>query len=215
MNSTLRTAIVAILAAIIAVFAYSQVNGFLDRRHQLEAQRQDIQKSIAENTAGVTELLELETNPGNITYAEIFERGDDRIKKLADAVIPVATSQLPDDEKEGLKTYLDGLANLLRSQMAKYRKQLAVSTNLETIKREEDNLDYSNEYELRDLSSARAELTTAITESTEAEENFAEQLASVQKTNDALRPKLSGYSLLDAALLASAISKNVVKPTKN
>src|SRR6185437_6232701 len=176
MNSNLRTALIAICAALIAVLVYSQTNSFLERRHQLDAQRQEIQKGIAENTASLTEFLELETKPSTITYGEIFERSDDRLKKIGDANIQVATSQLPNDEKEDLKTYLDGMSDVLRLQIAKYRKALILSNDLDTVKRQEEGLDYSNEYELKALSSAREDLVKAFTDSSDAQGAFASQL---------------------------------------
>jgi len=213
MNSNLRTALIAICAALIAVLVYSQTNSFLERRHQLDAQRQEIQKGIAENTASLTEFLELETKPSTITYGEMFERSDDRLKKIGDANIQVATSQLPNDEKEDLKTYLDGMSDVLRLQIAKYRKALILSNDLDTVKRQEEGLDYSNEYELKALSSAREDLVKAFTDSSDAQGAFASQLVSFRRSVADLRSRLSSYILLDDTLLVGAISKNAVKPS--
>jgi len=72
--------------------------------------------------------------------------GDDRLKKLSDAIIPVAVSELPGAEKSAVKVYLEGLQELLRLQIAVNRKQLAVSSALTTAKDATNDLKNSDYY---------------------------------------------------------------------
>ena len=75
MNSNLRIALIAIVTSIAALAAYISINSYLEKRHQITHQRQEIQRSVAENTAAANELLTFEINPGSVTYGELFERG--------------------------------------------------------------------------------------------------------------------------------------------
>jgi len=212
MNSTLRTILIATAAAVVAVIAYSQISGYLEQRRQIAAQRQDIQKTVAENTVAVNDLLEFEIKTNSATYAELFERSDDRLKKLADATIPVGTSLLPDDEKASVKAYLEGLQQLVRLEAAVYRKSLAADAAFDTAKdavHEMSTADYySRDYVRKRAVDALADSDKDLHELEAAHREFVANLTSFRKSLATLRNTLNEYKLLDDAFLGSVIQKS-------
>jgi hypothetical protein len=213
MNKKTKIALITALACVIAAVAVWQTYSYLQRRHQIDVQRQDIQKRVAEGTEAVSEMVELETHQSNITFGELFERNDDRVKKLSDAIIPIAISSLPDEEKNALKAYLKGLQEVLRSQTACYRKQLAVSTDLEISKTAEKDYadsaaDGYNQFERKRAQDSLAEAQKALEEFKMAARTFVNELRSFRVELNKARPILKDYDLVDDNLLASAIKKD-------
>lgn len=215
MNNNVRTIAVAVAAAVVAVKTYSLISGFLEQRHLITSQRLDMRKSVAESTVGVNDLLELELEPSSITFSELFKRSDDRLKKLSDATIPVGTSLLPENEKKSLKSYLEGLEELLRLQTATYRKALALSSAADTVKDARADLVASSEYSVgytsKRLTSALENAKKALSDYKAAKRDFAAGLQSFKKSLASIYADLADYNLLDDVLLGSLISKS----TKN
>jgi hypothetical protein len=217
MNSTVKTTIIAIASAVIAIVGYSQVNNYLEHQREIATQREDIVKSVSENTAAVSELLELEIKPNSMTFAELFDQGDTRVKKVSDAIISVSTSPLPPDEKQAIKNYYEGLQETIRLQIAMYRKALAASTSIDLLKQARENLidcTYSCSFEVKRAQDAVSEQEKAIDEWDDAKRAFNKQLISLKKIETSLKPKLPNYNLVEEKLLTSVIQKNNTKSSK-
>jgi hypothetical protein len=208
----LKSIIAAIAVVLLGVIAYSQINSFLEQRHQIQEQRQAIKKSIAESTEGAAEILKVEVTSSSATFAELFDRGDDRIKKISDAIIPIGISSIPSDERGMLKTYMEDLQELLRLQIAKNRKILATSTAVDQAKIAQR--DYTNETNEYGMTYARTRALNSLTEAKkdleetkQATKAFSDKLSSVRSTLNILRPKLTEYDLIEDSLLNLLIQK--------
>ncbi|HEX3675122.1 MAG TPA: hypothetical protein VHU87_12685 [Rhizomicrobium sp.] len=204
-------AITAIVVITVAVAGYFEGADYLQLRHQLAVEKQGIQKSVAENTEATSDLLELETQQSSITFAELFERADDRIKKLSDVIIPIEVSSLPSDEKSALKIYIKGLQETLRLQVAVYRKQLAMASALDASKAAEK--DYAaasagyDDFERKRAQQSIDDAKTALNDLKTANGDFVRQLRSFRETLQTLRGNLKDYDTLDDGLLGSVIKK--------
>lgn len=208
-----KNAAIALAVIVAAIFSYFQINEYFQHRSLITQQRTTIQKSIAESTEATGDILNLEINPNSTTYAELFERGDDRVKKISDAIIPIGISSLPQDERAPLKKYMQGLQEMLRLEIAEKRKEIAASTTLDQAKtqleeyKNSTNL-YSRDFERQRTQKAIADSGTAVKEQAEALKAFVESVRKFRKLMDVLRPALNDYSLLDDQLLSDLLSKS-------
>lgn len=212
MKIDIRAALLIVGTALLGVIVYIVGSDYLETRHQINTQRQEIQKSVAENTEGVSRLLKYDVEGASVTYGEIFERGEDRLKKISDASIPVGISKLPDDEKQAVKAYLEGLEVVLRLEVAKYRKELAATTSLDSFKDAAEDFKnssyYGYDFAKRRFDKESEAAKKAIDEMGEADEDFLNKIKEFRKSVAVIRPALNGYDLVDDTILAKIIEKN-------
>lgn len=211
MTSTIRTIAIAITTAVVAVILYSQASNYFEEKKKLAEQREVIAKSVAEATEGASEMLRFESNPKGITFGEIFTRGESRIEKISDAVIPIGISSLPKEEKDALKAYMDALQEILRLQVAANRKTMAVSSAMDIARKATNDIKNSSYYGL-EFASKRATETLddakkAMEESSLANHDFLSRLKALRKTVETLRPAIKSYALVDDGLLVTLIAK--------
>jgi hypothetical protein len=204
--------ILAVVAAtIMTIFAYFQISEYFAERHEINQQRQAIQKSVAESTEGTVELLSSEIKTSSITYGEIIDKGTDLVKKISEVTIPVGISSLPGDEKTALKQYLFGLQELLRLQVAANRKEISVNVALESYKRANEDLStefgYGREYALKRSIQASDEADRALKEYKTAANDFAKNVSTFKAQLATIRKQLSSYSLINESFIADVEKK--------
>ncbi|NEX94054.1 hypothetical protein [Caulobacter sp. 17J65-9] len=214
--ANVRTALIAAVTAVLAVVAYSQVSGYLERREAAREERDAIKTSVSELTATVKATLELETTESSMTFAELFDQNEETLKKLTAAAIPIETSSLKDGEKKALKLYVGGLQELVRLHTAKYRKALAASSAAESFADARRDLEganyYSYDYLRPRADQALAEAREANSEAETASNAFIAKVKSFRTALNKLRPELKRYSLLEDATIAAVVGDEAPPP---
>jgi hypothetical protein len=207
MKPTIKIIVVATIAVIAMIFAYFQITGYFQHQRDITRQRQSIQKSVAESSEAANDLLGYETNPSSITYGELISQGEDRVKKITDAILADSVSSLPDPEKDAVKEYLQGLRELLRYQVATNSKQVRANAELEVAKSAVKALSSANSYA---FDSARENAKNALDEAKkagddwmESNRNFAKNVNDFRALRRQVDNELSGYDLVNDKTLAS------------
>lgn len=218
MSSNAKTAIIASVAALLAVAGYSQVDRYIDKRAADQAQQDAIREQVAEHTAAVKALLELEQRPSSMTYAELFDTVDERVKKLGETLIPVETSSYEPETKAALKSYLQGLQETARLQVATYRKSLAsrssqefLTSSVKELQRSTDN-EYSFRFARQRAEDALEEAKKSRDELSEAQKAFIAHLSMFRGSLTKLRPQIAQHSVLEDAFLAEVLGDKPETP---
>lgn len=193
--------------AVVAVCGLGALAG-LDYVHRQEALRKDreaARKLVSVDTVSSKAILEYELSPSGVTFKELFEQIDDRLKKLTDDRTAVAASSLPKAEREAVDQYLSDIQATLRADENANRKSLAVDGAIETLKREVEEARTANYlvYDVykRSADKASNDAKDALKESQSAATSFQSQVKALSKSLAPPKNELKGYQLLDPLFL--------------
>jgi len=208
--------IFAIVVVVLAgsVFTYVKVSEWRAAEAAHQAAIAATKKAFAEQTAGATDILKSEYEDSGTTYAQLFDKVDDRVKKIEDASVSAQSSDIDPVQKEALANYADALANTLRSMALKDRKSLSVSTNIDLAKSAKDDYystpynEYSDAWERRRMAKALEDAKESLAELKSAATDFGDSLATLKAVIEKNKAKLEGYSLVKIDVIDKAIKKN-------
>jgi hypothetical protein len=214
-DTRIRLIIAAVIAVLVLIVGYFQISSYFAARREIETQRHSLQKIIAENTEGVRDLLQLDVDTDGTTFAELFERSNDRLKQLSEAMISIGVSPLPKEERSALKSYISGMQTVLRYQVAAYRKQLDLSTKLDAAERASKNYANGNyltsDFDRKQAKDALVDANDAMRALKSAQKEHFSKLVAFRANLNLDRKKLSDYNLLDDEFIKSVIAAD--KPT--
>lgn len=208
MTIQLRTIIIGAVLLAIGVFSAMQVSSYIDRQRQEDKERTVFIKLVVENNAGVKTLLSAEVQPSSMTYAELFQNADDRLKSLQNLAVEVETAPISATEKESTSSYVTLLQELVRTLRGKYQKQLSFSTAVDMatsavkdLSNSTDN-EYSYKYASQRYETAKSERDEAYKEATIASEAFAAEVKELQTKLPNINKKMAEIPTLDQDFVA-------------
>lgn len=208
----LAAALVIVVAG--AAFGYSKYSAWRAAQVAQEAALADAKKILAEQVAGAEYLFKLTYDDSNMTYAQLFERADERSKKMDDAVISIQASDLPEKNKMALAAYVGSLSNAVKSLTSQYRKSLAADSALEAANSSRDNYqstpynEYSDGWERRQVKDAANDAVSALTAWKDSIKEFGTSIKSVQSMQRKYAGDLLGAKLVDGKILTKALTRS-------
>jgi hypothetical protein len=194
--------------------AYTKVSDWRAAQAAHQAAIDATKKSIAEQTAGATDIIKSDYENTGMTFAQLFDKIDNRIKKIEDASVSARASALEDSERESVSAYLNSLSGALRLMELKYRKSLSLSTNLEMAQSAREDYystpynEYSDGWERRRVNKAVQDAQKASVELKSATSDLRDGLKGLKDIVRKNSTKLVGYSLVRADVIDKAISTN-------
>lgn len=206
----LTAAAVIIIAG--GLFAWQRYSDWRAERLAEEAALKDAKKTVAEQTAGTEYFLKSTYSDSDMTYAQLFDRVDDRTKKITDAIVSVQSSELGDEQKQAAVDYLNALSATLDAMEMEYRKGLNSSNSVDSMKSAESDYvttpynEYSDPWERKRLLDARDEAQKALNEFKDAVRSYNAALKTLRKTTSADQAKLNGFYLVNGTVLSKAIT---------
>jgi len=207
MNQTLKLALFGVAIACVSIGAYSQVDTYLERRQEEREAREELYKAVNEQTAGSQVLLETEVKSSSMTFGELFDSSNERVKKISETLILVQTAGIDDGERADLARYLEGLQEVLRLQVAHKRKMLAASSAAdylnEAVEELKSSSGYSAEFALGRAKKASSDAEKAAEEFQIAQNEYAQGIGKFQKEMLPIRAKIKSVNLISDELLSS------------
>lgn len=208
----LCAAIIILMGA--GIFAYDRYSDWHTQQLAEKAALKDTKKTVAEQSAGTEYFLTATYDDSDMTYAQLFDRADDRSKKITDAIVSIKASDLPDEQKASAVTYLESLGQTLDALEMQYRKSLNSSNSVESMKSAQADYlstpynEYSDSWERKRVSDAAEEATKALSDFKDSIRSFNRSLKGLRKTEQDTQTKLNGFSLVDEKVLTKAIAKS-------
>jgi len=155
-----------------------------------------------------------------ITFKELFERLESHISEIDNKLLEVQTLSTPATKgKADLAiSYLRGCQELLRAELSKYRKQLALSSSMDwvvkSIELYRDAGYYGREYARKHSGEALNEMGKAKQEYEEARLDLAKTATKLIEARNGVSSILSADILVDSKVLLKVVDGNKPKESK-
>ncbi|HEY7807864.1 MAG TPA: hypothetical protein VIC34_11760 [Croceibacterium sp.] len=149
-----------------------------------------------------------------MTFQQLFDRTDDRLKKLGDDTISIKAGDLPRDKKAVISSYLDTLDDTLENMEMQYRKGLAFSNSVDAMTLATHDYvttpynEYSDQFERQRMVDSQSDASKAKEEFKDATKEFGDHLTELKKFEKDNASKLDGFVLVDDKVLTKAIAAN-------
>lgn len=194
--------VIVILGA--TIFGAIEVSAFLFHRKEVDLQRHRTQTVVAESSEKVSQVLQLQHSV-SATIGEIITKDEGNIKAITDAVIPIAGTDLPVEERRAIQTYLEDLAEISRLQLSYHRAMLLsnAASDIAMTAQKAANL-VTNDLLSNIRSFTDAETRGALDRSDQADKDSARALDAFLLTEDRFAAKLKSLRLALARYRAAA-----------
>ena len=197
-------AVAIVVVVLLGVIVGAKLWNSIQARDKAEG---DARKTVAESSIACQQLLADDLGNNNITFAELFDRIDARLKNIDDAAVSISASPLPEQTRDGLSGYLHRLQDVLRLEENKYRKGLAASNALDSANSASSDYkatpynEYSDSWERRSVIKSLEEASKAEREAAEATKVYWNGLKGLQSFLSTRPQYLNGYTTIDAKQL--------------
>lgn len=200
MRKLLATAAVLIVVAVAGYYGYT--------KYQSNALIESTTPHIKEATLRTKSVIELLTAPANVTFGEIFEKGGETVKKIADTLIAVEsqTSKGNPEAVQSATKYLKANQEITRTILSTTRARFDARNAADTMDEALADLRRSSGYA---RTYANERLTRAIERTEKALEKSKIEITGAQASIESLKnahASASEFFPPDALLPSSAIA---------
>ena len=207
------------LSAVIALavggfFVFERYSSWRAEVAAQDAAFREARKLVAEQTAGAQTFISYIYADTEITFAQLFDRTDDRLKKIGDALVTIQAGELNEDDRKILSDYLTNLQEALQAEQVFYRKGLSLSSSSDALTSVRSDYasspynEYSDRWERKRVTDALKEASKAQAELQESVEDLGKRLVALHKFLRDHNEQLAKFSVVEDTVLKQAIAKN-------
>lgn len=212
MTHLVKAVLIAVIAAGAGIGALTEISSFFTKRAAVAARNDTLRAELNEHSAAVETLLRDEMCDRGLTYSQLFDRGEDRLRRIDDVIIRLRTADLGEPQQTSATAYAVQLYMVLARDLNANRRALEAEAQMEAVNAAFKSLAYYERRRIDPDSYARQSVNDAMGEQEQADADakqayriFGSKLKDMRAFQRQEKRHLADYRLVDDALLGELI----------